>query len=509
MPAAPTDWHAAAAAADLPTRPFVDGLAVEPHTDATFDTVGARDGEVLTTLPDCGAEDVDRAVAAARRSFEEGTWRDAAPAHRKAVLLRFAELVRDHADELALLETLDAGKPIGDTTSVDVPACASTLQWYAEAADKVYDEVGPTAADRLSIVRRQPAGVVAAVVPWNYPLIITAWKLGPALAAGNSVVLKPAEQTPLATLRLAALGAEAGLPDGVLNVLPGLGPSTGQALGRHPDVDVLAFTGSVETGRRFLRYAADSNLKEVSLELGGKSPQIVFADAPDLDAAAEAIAWGIFYNAGQTCHAGSRVVVEASVRDDLVARVARVAEGIQPGDPLDPTTTMGAIVSAEQHRGVLDYLEAGAAAGATTALGGAPVDVVEGGCYVPPTILTDVTADMAVGREEIFGPVVTVHTFEGPAASGRGDGRTGVDRAVAVGNDTPYGLAASVWTSDVSTAHRVARDLRAGTVWINTFDTADVTVPFGGWKLSGFGGRDKSLHALDTYTELKSTWLQL
>ncbi|MEO5966364.1 MAG: aldehyde dehydrogenase family protein, partial [Candidatus Limnocylindrales bacterium] len=386
--------------------------------------------------------------------------------------------------------------PISNATGVDVPGTANCIQWYAEAADKQYGEVGPTGPDALSLVTREPLGVVAALVPWNYPLIITAWKLGPALATGNSVVLKPASQSPLTALRLAELAAEAGLPDGVLNVLPGPGAVVGEALAHHPGVDKLAFTGSIETGRRLLHASADSNLKPVQLELGGKSPQLILADAPDLDAAASAVGWGIFYNAGQTCNAGSRVLVQRGIKDAFLQRLVAFADSMQPADPLDPATQLGSLVDAGHLEKVLRYVAIGRAEGARVVTGGSAVLAETGGAYLPPTILDGVSNDMRVAREEIFGPVLSLIEFDDP------------DEGVRLANDTDYGLAAAVWTSDVRLAHRLSRRIRAGIVWVNTFDAADVTVPFGGFKQSG-SGRDKSLHALDGYTQLKTTWLDL
>ncbi|HEX5826575.1 MAG TPA: aldehyde dehydrogenase [Candidatus Limnocylindrales bacterium] len=490
------DWIARAAAVRPPTRPFIDGDFRAPLDGGVVEDRTPRDGSVIAEVETAGAADVDRAVAAARWAFEDGRWADQAPLARKRVLLRLADLIRANADELALLESLDVGHPIGDATRVDVPGAANCIQWYAEAADKLYGEVGPTGPDALSLVTREPFGVVGALVPWNYPLIITAWKLGPALATGNSVVLKPASHSPLTALRLASLAAEAGLPDGVLNVLPGPGGVVGEAMARHPGIDKLAFTGSIGTGRRLLHAAADSNLKPVQLELGGKSPQLVLADAPDLDAAVSAVGWGIFYNAGQTCNAGSRVLVQRGIKDEFVRRLAAFAEGMQPADPLDPATLVGSLVDRGHLDAVMAYVELGRREGARVVTGGAPVLEDTGGSYLPPTILDAVTNDMRVAREEIFGPVVGIIEFDDP------------DEAVRLANDTDYGLAAAVWTSDVRLAHRLSRRIRAGMVWVNTFDAADVTVPFGGFKQSG-SGRDKSLHALDGYTQLKTTWMDL
>ncbi len=490
------DWIARAGSITPRAELFIDGAFVPAASGETFEDIAGRDGSLIAHVARGGAEDVDRAVAAARRSFDDRRWADRSPAARKAILLKLADLIRTNLEELALLESLDVGKPIRDTLSVDVPSAAKTIQWYAETIDKMYGEIGPTGPGALSLVSREPIGVVGAIVPWNYPLIITAWKLGAALATGNSVVLKPASQSPLTALRLAELASEAGLPDGVLNVVTGPGEVIGSALARHPGVDKIAFTGSTEVGKSLLRAIGDSDVKAISLELGGKSPQVVLGDVGDLEAAASAIGWGIFYNSGQTCNAGSRLVVHRSVREELVERIAALGRELAPGEPLDPATQLGSIVDGRQLDRVLGYVRLGEEEGARVVAGGARVREDSGGYFIPPTILDGVSNDWRVAREEIFGPVLTVTEFEDE------------DDALRIANDTPYGLAAGLWTRDVNKAHRLSRAIRAGIVFVNTFDTADVTVPFGGFKQSGFG-RDKSLHALDGYTQLKTTWFDL
>jgi acyl-CoA reductase-like NAD-dependent aldehyde dehydrogenase len=478
------------------TQAFIGGRFVDAASGQTFDDITPRDGKLIAKVAAGDAEDVDRAVRAARAAFEGGGWSRATPRLRKKVMRRLSELLLANLEEMALLETLDVGKPIRESMRTDIPSAAFTYEWYGEAIDKLYDEVAPVSSPALATITHEPMGVVGAVVPWNYPMIITAWKLAPALAAGNSVVLKPAEQSPLTALRLAELAVEAGLPEGVLNVVPGLGPTAGAALGRHPDVDKIAFTGSTEVGRLFLTYAAESNLKSISLELGGKSPQLVLADAPDLGRAAGAIAEGIFYNQGETCNAGSRVLVSRRIRDRFMDAVLSAGTRMQPGDPLEPDSYMGALIDSGHLRRVLGYVASGQSEGAGLRAGGSAVRVDSGGYYLPPTIFSGVDNHMRIAREEIFGPVLAVIEFDD------------LDQAIAMANDTPYGLAASVWTADLRTAHRVSRSLRAGTVWVNTFDASEVTTPFGGMKQSGTG-RDRSLHALEQYTHLKTTWIDL
>ena len=486
------EWRTLAATIEPRTHAFIDGSFVDAADGDTIETVNPADGTVLARVARGRATDINDAVRAARRAFESGSWSRTAPAHRKAVLLALAEKIREHADELALLDTLDGGKLITDTSTIDIPGSAAILQWYAEAVDKLYGEVAPTGPADLAIITREPLGVVGAVVPWNYPLEMEIWKLAPALAAGNSVVLKPAEESPLSALRLAELAAEAGLPDGVLNVVPGYGEEAGRALGEHPDVDAIAFTGSTVVGKMFLSYAGASNMKQVWLECGGKSANLVFADAADLDAVADKAVFGIYTCSGQVCSANSRLLVEESIADDLVTRIAERASALRVGDPLDPASTMGPLVSERQLERVLGYVDVGRAE-ATLAFGGNRLLEDSGGYYVQPTAFTGVAPDATLAREEVFGPLLAVTTF-----------RT-EQEAVALANGSEYGLAASIFTDSLSRAQRIAPALHVGTVSVNTVDALDVTTPFGGVKQSGYG-RDLSLHALDKFTALKTTW---
>ena len=490
------NWHERAAVLRPESRAFIAGRYVDAADGQTFDDVNPANGLQLARVAACDAADVDAAVASARAAFESGRWSQMPPANRKRVLQRFAELLLAHRDELALLETLDMGKPIADSLKVDVPSAARCIQWYAEAIDKLYDEVAPTGPRALATITREPVGVVGAIVPWNFPLIMAAWKIGPVLAAGNSLVLKPSEKSPLTAIRIAALAVEAGIPEGVFNVVPGFGHTAGKALASSMDVDCIAFTGSTATGKRVMEYAAQSNLKRVGLECGGKSPNIVMADCPDLDRAATAAAFAIFFNQGEMCSAGSRLLVDETIREDFLERVGAVAKRLSPGDPLDPATQLGAIVDQGQMQRVLEYVQSGRDEGARLRIGGRRVREETGGYYVEPTVFDGVTPGMRIAREEIFGPVLATLTFRG------------VDEAIRLANDVIYGLAAAVWTRDITVAHRTARALRAGMVYVNCYDADDITVPFGGFKQSGIG-RDKSLHAFDKYTELKTTWIDL
>ncbi|GGF43039.1 gamma-glutamyl-gamma-aminobutyraldehyde dehydrogenase [Aliidongia dinghuensis] len=493
MSASP-DYSSAATvrAALLPSQAFIGGRSVSALSGETLPCIFPGDGKLLGHVAACDTADVDLAVNAARKAFEAGHWSRMAPQDRRKILLRFSELILEHRDELATLETLNVGKPFLNALNGDIPSAASCIAWFGEAIDKMYGEVGPTPADLTAVLTREPLGVVAAVVPWNYPLSMAAWKLGPSLAAGNSVILKPAEQSPYTALRIASLAMEAGLPEGVLNVVSGYGATAGQALGRHMDVDCVTFTGSTEVGKLFMRYAGESNAKRVSLELGGKSPQLVLADS-DLDAAAAGVAAGIFANAGQVCNAGSRLIVERRVKDELLERIAKLAGALKIGDPFDPSTRLGPLVSKEQHDRVLGYIDAGLSEGASLLVGGARPAEQSSGYFIEPTIFDGVRNDMKIAQEEIFGPVLSTITVDG------------FEEGIAVANDTIYGLAAGVWTNDIRKAQRAAKAIRAGVVWVNCFDRGNMAVPFGGFKQSGHG-RDKSLHAIEKYTDWKATW---
>lgn len=472
---------------------FINGRFEDADSGKCFSSINPANQSVLAEVAAGDATDIDRAVAAARAAFNKGVWSEETPQNRKAVLLKLADLIRSNLDELALLDSMDMGKPVEDAAAVDVPGSAAFFQWYAEAIDKIYDEIAPTGKGNLALITKEPLGVVGAVVPWNFPLDMATWKGAAALAAGNSVVLKPAEQSPLSALRLAELAMEAGLPEGVFNVVTGYGETAGKALGLHGDVDCLAFTGSTPIGKMFQQYAGQSNMKQVWLETGGKSPNLVFADADDLDAAASMAAFGIFFNQGEVCSANSRLLVERSIHKEFLDRMISHAAAHQPGDPLNPSSKMGAIVSKEQHDRIMSMIEEGRGY-ADCVTGGNAIQVDGKGYFVEPTIFNDVPPASQLAKEEIFGPVLSVIPFDSE------------DEAVAMANDSIYGLAASVWTGSLSRAHRVSRRLHAGTVSVNTVDALSPMTPFGGFKQSGYG-RDLSLHALDKYTALKTTWI--
>jgi len=487
-------WQTMATQLNFEGRAFVNGRYVDALSGKTRPSVNPANGHVLTEVASCGVEDADAAVLGARAAFERGVWSRMAPMDRKMVLVRWAELIEKHADELALLETLDVGKPISDTTNVDVPATIRTLRWSGEAIDKVYDEIPPTPADTLALVQRLPLGVVAAIVPWNFPLSTTAWKLAPSLATGNSVILKPATNTPLSALYIAGLASEAGLPDGVLQVLPGPGSSLGKHLATHMDIDGLTFTGSTPVGKKLMEYSGQSNLKRTFLELGGKSPNIVFADA-NLEKAAAMAAAAVFYNGGQTCTAGTRLIVEEKIQDQFLEMVVANADNWQPGDPLNPATAMGPMIDESQCQTVAEYVDIGQNEGAELLFGGKQVLEETGGHYHEPSIFAGVNNAMRIAQEEIFGPVLSVIPF-----------RT-AEQAVQIANDSIFGLAGAVWSDNINTAHKVAEAVRVGTMGINNYFGGDITVPFGGFKQSG-NGRDKSIHAFHDYTELKTTWIE-
>lgn len=489
-------WAARAADLRPDGRAVIDGQRVAAVDGQTFEKRSPIDNRLLGAVARGQAADVDAAVRAARAAFDDRRWAGKAPAVRKKILQRFADKILGAKEELALLETLDMGKPIQYSLSVDVPSTARCIAWYAEAVDKIYDEIAPTPDSALALITREAMGVIGAIVPWNYPMIMAAWKLGPALAAGNSVVLKPSEKSPYTACRLAELAIEAGIPPGVFNVVPGFGHEAGEALALHMDVDAIGFTGSTRVGRRMLDYSGRSNLKRVYNELGGKSAFLVFDDFKDLERAAKTVAGSMFFNQGESCNAPSRVLVHERVAEGFTALVAAEAPSYAPGNPLDTGTVLGALVDDTQMRTVLGYIDAGHAEGARCVAGGHQALAQTGGCYVEPTVFAGVSNGMKIAREEIFGPVMSILTFKTE------------EEAVALANNSSYGLQASVWSDGLNRAHRVARALRAGTVHVNQYDEDDITVPFGGYKQSG-NGRDKSLHAFDKYTELKTTWIRL
>ena len=481
-----------------PVRPgklIINGEAVDAASGKTFTTINPATEEPICAVAEAGVEDVDRAVAAARAAFDSGPWPGMKPSERQRLLWKLAELVEKNADEIARLETLHNGKPIFESRQIEVPAAAECFQYYAGWADKIHGETVPVKGNYLTYTLREPVGVVAAIVPWNFPLLLTSWKVAPARACGNTVIIKPASQTPLTALALAEIAAEVGLPPGVLNVVTGPGSRVGQMLVEHPGIDKIAFTGDTSTGRQIMS-GSSGTLKKITLELGGKSPNIVFPDA-DLDAAIRGATTGIFYGKGEVCAAGSRLLVDKSIKSEFIDKVAARAKKMAPGDPLDPKTRLGAVASKKQLETDLRYIEVATREGAELVAGGRRADIGTGkGYFLQPTVFDKVTPEMTIAREEIFGPVLATIEF------------ADVDEAIARANDSSYGLAAAVWTKDIKKAHYVARKLQAGTVWINTYNIYDTAAPFGGYKQSGFG-REMSVHALEHYTQLKSVWVDL
>ncbi|MBT3879990.1 MAG: aldehyde dehydrogenase family protein [Candidatus Scalindua sp.] len=475
-----------------PGKLFIDGKWVNSVSGKTFDTLNPAREEVITSIAEGDRADIDLAVAAARKAFEEGPWKKMDARDRGKILLRIMELIDKNKDELALLETLDNGKPISETTNADIPLAIDCFLYYAGWADKIHGETIPVRGEFFNYTLREPVGVVGQIIPWNFPLLMAAWKIAPALACGNTIVLKPAEETPLTALRLGEICQEAGLPDGVLNIVPGYGPTAGAALAEHMDVDKIAFTGAHTTGR-IIMQAASKNLKRITLELGGKSPNIVFADS-DIESAVDGAMTGIFFNQGEVCCAGSRLFLERSIHDEFVDKLSNKAANMRVGNPEDAGTQMGAQVSKEQLDKILGYIDVGKQEGAKLVTGGERCG--EKGYFIRPTIFDAVDNNMKIAREEIFGPVVSAITFDD------------VDEVVRQGNLSVYGLAAAVWTKDIKKAHRLARDLKAGTIWINTYNALDAASPFGGFKQSGFG-RELGVHALELYTQIKSVWINL
>ena len=491
-----SEYLAIAEQINFPTNAWIDGSYTPAINGGTLATINPATGQEIAQISACDAADVDVAVDKARQAFEAGSWSKLHPSERKQVMIKFVKLIKRNQQELAVMEALESGKPIKDCVSIDVPETIDCIQWHAEAIDKIYDQISPSGDAALGMIVREPIGVVACVLPWNFPMLMAAWKLGPALAAGNSVILKPAEQTSMSCLRLAQLAHEAGVPAGVINVLPGLGETCGQSLGLHNDIDAVSFTGSTEVGRLFLQYSAQSNLKRVVLECGGKNPCIVLDDAERLDEVAEHVVNAVFWNMGENCSSNSRLIVHSAIKQQLMVKVLEKTRDWITGDPMDPRNALGAMISQEHFDKVMQYIDGAKQQGAELILGGKAIEL-NNGLFIEPTIFDQVTSDMTIAQEEVFGPVLAVMTVNSAA------------EAVALANNTCYGLAASVFTSNARRAHNVARAIKAGTVSVNCYSEGDMSTPFGGYKSSGFGGRDNSLMAHDQYTETKTIWMDL
>jgi gamma-glutamyl-gamma-aminobutyraldehyde dehydrogenase len=487
------EYQALAQRIEFPTQCYIDGEFRNAINGETFDSINPATGELIAKIASCDKADVDLAVSKAREAFDDGRWSKMHPSERKAVILKLCALIEQHSHELAVLESMDSGKPIVDCEQIDIPEIIHVFSWHAELVDKIYDQVAPVGSDAMSVVVREPVGVVGAVLPWNFPILMLAWKMAPALAAGCSLVIKPALQTSLTALKVAELAGLAGVPNGVLNIVTGRGSKVGESLGRHMDVDMVAFTGSTDTGRRFLNYSAESNIKKVVLELGGKNPCIVLNDAENIDFVAEQVCAAAFWNMGENCSAGSRLIVQSEIKEALMERVKHHAKAWTVGNPLDPNNRLGAMIDAGHFDKVASYLAVGKEKGYSLLLGGNTHE----GRFIEPTIFDGVNNKDALAQEEIFGPVLSVITVDS------------FEEAIAVANDTEYGLAASVFTAHAKKAMRAAQAIKAGTVTVNCFGEGDITTPFGGYKQSGFGGRDNSIHAHDQYTEIKTIWMDL
>jgi len=477
-------------------KALIDGALVDSISGKTFETVSPGTGQVITTVTSCGPEDVHMAVKAARKAFDSGIWSRMDPSDRKKILFRFADLIEKNRLELAVTESIDSGKPISDTYEGDIPETVECFRFSAEAIDKLNDEVTPTADGSINIVRREPIGVCAAILPWNFPILMAAWKLAPILASGNTVVVKPAKLTSLTLLKLAELSLEAGIPAGVLNIVPGSGASVGDTLANHMDVDLITFTGSTEVGRNLLSCSGNSNIKRVLLEMGGKNPCVVMPDIKDLDWAAEQIVCAGLWNMGENCTQNSRILIHKDIKDKLLPKILKEAEKWTVGNPLDPDNRLGPVIEEKHMENILGYIEKGKAEGAKVIYGGERILSETGGFYIKPCVFGDVTPDMAIAREEIFGPVFAVLTFND------------MEEAIQMANDTEYGLHASVWSDNINDIYKLSSSIRAGVISVNHFSEGDMTTPFGGFKQSGFMSRDKSIWALKQYSEIKSVFIK-